>query len=144
MMKTRKLPWIICLLLYLIQIVLLGVVYVLQMLTTKKAGVNHHLRFTRTYWMHNYLTEQNILILSVVLAVIAVVLLVIFFRHTKQWPLGPKAVLLIALLWVIVLLLSLHLEAIQALLVYPFLLLAEGIGLLLSCCNIVIISRKRK
>lgn len=67
MMKTKRLYQAVYLLFCLIQIALLGAVCILQTLTTKKAGVNHHLRFTRTYWMHNYLTPQNTLIFSIIL-----------------------------------------------------------------------------
>ena len=124
----------------LVQIALLAVVYVLQVLTTKKAGVNHHLRFTRTYWMHNYLTPQNLLILSIVLVLLAVLVLVIYLRRRKNLRPAAKAALLLVLIWIAALLLSLHLEAVQALLSYPYLLLAEGIGLLLSGVNAAVAS----
>ena len=124
----------------LVQIALLVVVYVLQVLTTKKAGVNHHLRFTRTYWMHNYLTPQNLLILSIVLVLLAVLVLVIYLRRRKNLRPAAKAALLLVLIWIAALLLSLHLEAVQALLSYPYLLLAEGIGLLLSGINAAVAS----
>ena len=80
MMKTKRLCQAVYLLFCLIQIALLGAVYILQTLTTKKAGVNHHLRFTRTYWMHNYLTPQNTLIFSIILVLIAAVIFVALFR----------------------------------------------------------------
>lgn len=119
----------------LVQIALLVVVYVLQVLTTKKAGVNHHLRFTRTYWMHNYLTPQNLLILSIVLVVLAVLVMALYLRRRRNLRPAAKAAVLLPLVWIAALLLSLHLEPVQALLSYPYLLLAEGIGLLLSGVN---------
>lgn len=139
-MRMRLLSRIVFALTGLVQIALLVVVYVLQVLTTKKAGVNHHLRFTRTYWMHNYLTPQNLLILSIVLALLAVLVLVIYLRRRKNPRPAAKAALLLVLIWIAALLLSLHLEAVQALLSYPYLLLAEGIGLLLSGVNAAVAS----
>lgn len=139
-MRMRLLSRIVFALTGLVQIALLAVVYVLQVLTTKKAGVNHHLRFTRTYWMHNYLTPQNLLILSIVLVLLAVLVLVIYLRRRKNLRPAAKAALLLVLIWIAALLLSLHLEAVQALLSYPYLLLAEGIGLLLSGINAAVAS----
>lgn len=139
-MRMRLLSRIVFALTGLVQIALLAVVYVLQVLTTKKAGVNHHLRFTRTYWMHNYLTPQNLLILSIVLVLLAVLVLVIYLRRRKNLRPAAKAALLLVLIWIAALLLSLHLEAVQALLSYPYLLLAEGIGLLLSGVNAAVAS----
>ena len=139
-MRMRLLSRIVFALTGLVQIALLAVVYVLQVLTTKKAGVNHHLRFTRTYWMHNYLTPQNLLILSIVLALLAVLVLVIYLRRRKNLRPAAKAALLLVLIWIAALLLSLRLEAVQALLSYPYLLLAEGIGLLLSGVNAAVAS----
>lgn len=138
MMKTKRLCQAVYLLFCLIQIALLGAVYILQTLTTKKAGVNHHLRFTRTYWMHNYLTPQNTLIFSIILVLIAVVIFVALFRLWNKTGIYSKIAFILSLLWIATLLLSLHLEIVSALLVYPYLLLAETIALLLCCINIVL------
>lgn len=132
MMKTKRLCQAVYLLFCLIQIALLGAVYILQTLTTKKAGINHHLRFTRTYWMHNYLTPQNTLIFSIILVLIAAVIFVALFRLWNKTGIYSKIAFILSLL------LSLHLEIVSALLVYPYLLLAETIALLLSCINIVL------
>ena len=104
----------------------------------QKAGVNHHLRFTRTYWMHNYLTPQNTLIFSIILVLIAAVIFVALFRLWNKTGIYSKIAFILSLLWIAALLLSLHLEIVSALLVYPYLLLAETIALLLSCINIVL------
>lgn len=138
MMKTKRLCQAVYLLFCLIQIALLGAVYILQTLTTKKSGVNHHLRFTRTYWMHNYLTPQNTLIFSIILVLIAAVIFVALFRLWNKTGIYSKIAFILSLLWIAALLLSLHLEIVSALLVYPYLLLAETIALLLSCINIVL------
>ena len=88
--------------------------------------------------MHNYLTPQNTLIFSIFLVLIAAVIFVALFRLWNKTGIYTKIAFILSLLWIAALLLSLHLEIVSALLVYPYLLLAETIALLLSCINIVL------
>ena len=114
-----------------LQAAALAAVWVLQDLTGKKAGVNHHLRFQKTAWLRRYQTDANLLIVTVILVILAAAVLVLLYRR-KSLSRPAKASALLTVFWCAAGILSLYLPQIEALLVYPYLLLAEGLALLFS------------
>ena len=114
-----------------LQAAALAAVWILQDLTGKKAGVNHHLRFQKAAWLHRYQTDANLLIVTAVLIVLAAAVLILLYRR-KQLSRPAKASALLTVFWCGAGILSLYLPGIEALLVYPYLMIAEGLALILS------------
>ena len=114
------------------QVILLMAVYVLQDLSGKKAGVSHHLQFRRTAWMHRYLTDGNVLLATVLLLAAAVLLAAVLYRRRKYLKTAAKLAAMLSLIWLGAGLNALYSPALRALPVYPYLLLALTVSLLLS------------
>lgn len=115
-----------------IQAILLTAVWVLQNLAHQKAGVNHHLQFRKTSWMHAYLTDRNVLLATVILSAAAMILIFLLIRSRNKRNPAAKTAAVLTVLWIGAGLFAMYSPAARELLVYPYLLLALGCALLVS------------
>lgn len=97
----------------------------LEFLSYKKAGVSHHLRFKRTYYLHHLLTPGVRLALGVVMAVF--VLYVVYSVAKK----GRKSLLPIGI-WSFILMVLFLLPTARELMTYPYMILGGFVNLVLS------------
>lgn len=97
----------------------------LEFLSYKKAGVSHHLRFKRTYYLHHLLTPGVRLALG---AVMAVFVLYVVYSVAKK---GRKSLLPIGI-WSFILMVLFLLPAARELMTYPYMILGGFVNLVLS------------
>lgn len=97
----------------------------LEFLSYKKAGVSHHLRFKRTYYLHHLLTPGVRLALG---AVIAVFVLYVVYSVAKK---GRKSLLPIGI-WSFILMVLFLLSTARELMAYPYMVLGGFVNLVLS------------
>lgn len=97
----------------------------LEFLSYKKAGVSHHLRFKRTYYLHHLLTPGIRLALGIVMAIF--VLYVVYSVAKK----GRKSLLPIGI-WSFILMVLFLLPAARELMTYPYMILGGFVNLVLS------------
>lgn len=108
-----------------LQVVILASLGYLEYLSKKKAGVNHHLYFKRTYYLHHLLTPGVRLILGAVMA--AFVLYVVYSVAKK----GRKSLLPIGI-WSFILMVLFLLPTARELMTYPYMILGGFVNLVLS------------
>ena len=97
----------------------------LEFLSYKKAGVSHHLRFKRTYYLHHLLTPGVRLALG---AVMAVFVLYVVYSVAKK---GRKSLLPIGI-WSFILMVLFLLPTARELMTYPYMVLGGFVNLVLS------------
>lgn len=97
----------------------------LEFLSYKKAGVSHHLRFKRTYYLHHLLTPGIRLALGIVMAIF--VLYVVYSVAKK----GRKSLLPIGI-WSFILMVLFLLSTARELMAYPYMVLGGFVNLVLS------------
>lgn len=97
----------------------------LEFLSYKKAGVSHHLRFKRTYYLHHLLTPGVRLALG---AVMAVFVLYVVYSVAKK---GRKSLLPIGI-WSFILMVLFLLPTARELMAYPYMVLGGFVNLVLS------------
>ena len=97
----------------------------LEFLSYKKAGVSHHLRFKRTYYLHHLLTPGVRLALG---AVMAVFVLYVVYSVAKK---GRKSLLPIGI-WSFILMVLFLLSTARELMAYPYMVLGGFVNLVLS------------
>lgn len=97
----------------------------LEFLSYKKAGVSHHLRFKRTYYLHHLLTPGVRLALG---AVMAVFVLYVVYSVAKK---GRKSLLPIGI-WSFILMVLFLLPGARELMAYPYMVLGGFVNLVLS------------
>ena len=97
----------------------------LEFLSYKKAGVSHHLRFKRTYYLHHLLTPGVRLALG---AVMAVFVLYVVYSVAKK---GRKYLLPIGI-WSFILMVLFLLSTARELMAYPYMVLGGFVNLVLS------------
>lgn len=107
------------------QVVILASLGYLEYLSKKKAGVNHHLYFKRTYYLHHLLTPGVRLALGIVMAIF--VLYVVFSAAKK----GRKSLLPIGI-WSFILMVLFLLPGARELMAYPYMILGGFVNLVLS------------
>lgn len=121
-----------------IEVVLIGAMNYLEKLAYKKAGVNHHLYFKKGEYTRKYLTPENIKLITIVVIVLIVLYLIItikaFINSRKTLALAG----LIAIVWSGALGYALHSISISEKLIYPYLILALIVCIVLSTINIII------
>lgn len=124
-----------------VQISLLGAVAVVQDLTKKKAGVNHHLRFYRTKYNNVIFTPDNVKVMKIVLIIIAIILAIILvskiFKAKKFYYKYLEIIL--AIICAITIYICLISTKIMTLLVYPYFVFALAVILILQLLKIVFI-----
>lgn len=122
-----------------IQIGLMIGIGVLQNLTHTSAGVNHHLHFRRVQFISRYYTNTNKVILIVLLTVLFVGFLILIWKYRlKSKPL-LKIEMILLTLFIVFMLATLTMGYFKSLLVFPYLLLAEGIVFLLELFILILI-----
>lgn len=109
----------------LIQAILIIALAVLENLTKKKAGVNHHLHYKRSYHLKRVLKFEIRLVLAILLIVLIIYLCYRLINHTGKTMIEP-------LIWSVVLVIALLAPAARKLMVYPYMILVLFINLLIS------------
>lgn len=97
----------------------------LEFLSYKKAGVSHHLRFKRTYYLHHLLTPGVRLTLGIVMAIFV---LYMVYSVAKK---GRKSLLPIGI-WSFILMVLFLLPTARELMAYPYMVLGGFVNLVLS------------
>lgn len=119
----------------LIQVLLTGLVLYLQKLSTSSAGVNHSLRFRRTYLLYHYFKPPYLMILSVLL----VILIVFLCWQWKNKPTKRKnnSARLLSLFWSFLLLALIYIPYFHQILTYPFLII---LGLVNAALSLILLA----
>ena len=115
-----------------VQVILLTAVWILQDLTGKKAGVSHHLQFRRTAFLHSWMTEGNVLLLTGLLVTAGLLLTACVYRRRTHLRPPAKLAAVLSLIWAGLGLYAMYSPSLRALPVYPYLMLAAAVCLLLS------------
>lgn len=119
---------------FLIQVAIPLGLWLLEQLTYKKAGVNHHLRFKKTYIMRHYLTQEILWILGGAIVLITMILLwKLWVKHAHKKTLG-----IFPLVWTIAILALIVMPQLLALRAYPYIILGIVIAWSVSLINCVI------
>lgn len=101
----------------------------LEYLSYKKAGVSHHLRFKRTYYLHHLLTPGVRLAFG---AVMAVFVLYVVYSIAKK---GRKSLIPIGI-WSFILMFLLLFPGARELMAYPYMVLGGFVNLVLSALSL--------
>lgn len=129
---------------FIVKIVQIGLMIgigVLQKFTHTSAGVNHHLHFRRVRFISSYYTNTNRIILIVLLAVLFTGLLILIWKYRiKAKPLVKVEMILMAL-FIVFMVATLTMGYFKKLLVFPYLLLGEGIVFLLELLTLILVFR---
>lgn len=121
-----------------IEVVLIGAMNYLEKLAYKKAGVNHHLYFKKGEYTRKYLTPENIKLITIVVIVLIVLYLIITIKAIRNSRKTLVLAGLIAIVWSGALGYALHSISISEKLIYPYLILALIVCIVLSTINIII------
>ncbi len=116
---------IIGFILAIVEILIYGVVVFLERLASSRPGVNHHLRYKKTFLMHNYLTEQNMKIV-LLLAVVLLLVYIIYVskrRKTTVFSLWEKLLGFLGIGSGIVLIASIQVGVHSSMMTYPYLIM---------------------
>lgn len=116
-------------------------VYVAEELTHKKAGVNHHLYYRRAQFNSRVLTENRILILTVVL-VIAIAALCWFLWRKSSSGILMKMSCVLGILWIAVTLASFYMDFFRSFYSYPYMMAAFALCILLSVIQTLLVYKK--
>ena len=114
--------------------------FVAEDLTHKKAGVNHHLYYRRAQFNNNVLTEERIVILSVLL-VIAIGALGFFLWKRRGASKALKGSFVLEILWMAVALVACHMEFFRSSYVYPYMMAAFAFCIVLSAIQILLLKK---
>lgn len=121
-----------------IEVVLIGAMNYLEKLAYKKAGVNHHLYFKKVEYTRKYLTPENVKLITIVVIVLIVLYLIITIKAFRNSRKTLALAGLIAIVWSGALGYALHSTSISEKLIYPYLILALIVCIVLSTINIII------
>ena len=116
----------------LIQIALITGMVVLQNLTHKSAGVNHHLYYRKAQYNLKYFNDINVMIAKVILILLIIFILIYLFKNMNKISKMKKIEIGLIILWLILIMTTFSLSYFNKLLVYPYLLFAEFISLSLE------------
>jgi len=115
--------------------------FVAEDLTHKKAGVNHHLYYRRAQFNSTVLTEDRIVILTVLL-VAAIAVLCFFLWKKKNSGVLLKVSCVLEILWMAVTVAACHMDLFRSSYVYPYMMAVFVACILLTSLQIFI-SRTR-
>lgn len=121
-----------------VELILMFAINYLEKLAYQKAGVNHHLYFKKGEYMFKYLKPENVKFMTILIAILAIIYLIVLVISIKN---SRKIIALesaVALIWSTILEYSLHSASVMEKLVYPYLILALFICIVLSTINILI------
>lgn len=123
-----------------VQIAILIGLKVVHNLSSKKAGVNHHLRFYKSKYNNEIFTSSNVFTFKIVVGIIMILLLIALIYYILK---NKKAYVLldftISILCCILLIWMLISTTLMSLLVYPFMVLITGLELLIEMIKIFLI-----
>lgn len=145
-MKKKIFTGIYILFLVVQTVLMLGMVY-LQKLTHKKAGVNHHLYYRRAQFNNTILTPEVIQRLTVAFFVLIILVIFLLIKNRCKYGLFGKVSGVLLILWMGVTVSAFYLQVFRDLYIYPYLMAAFGVSVLLAGCNYGIgnyISRRQK
>ena len=111
--------------------------FVAEDLTHKKAGVNHHLYYRRAQFNSTVLTEDRIVVLTVVL-VIAIAVLCFFLWKKRNSGTLLKISCVLEILWMAVTLAACYMDFFRSSYVYPYMMAVFALGILTSALNIIL------
>lgn len=123
-----------------VQIAMTVVLKVVHDLSSKKAGVNHHLRFYKSKYNNEIFTTENVLTFKVIIGIVMILLLILLayyiFKKKKTHTLLDFT---ISILCCILLIWMLTSTTLMSLLVYPFMVLVTVLVLVIEIIKIFII-----
>lgn len=109
-------------------------------LSSKKAGVNHHLRFYKSKYNNEIFTTDNVLTFKVIIGIVMILLLIALayyiFKKKKTHTLLDFT---ISILGCILLIWMLTSTTLMSLLVYPFMILVAVLELVIEIIKIFIL-----
>lgn len=106
--------------------------FYLERLSNQKAGVNHHLRFRKTFINRNYLTDTNVTIIVIMAVAILLLILFLYFKPYRRYKRLDTLIILAPAFWSIILITALVTDFINGLNAYPYFIMGLGLNLLLS------------
>lgn len=137
---TKKVKKILYYILTFIQIVMIIGIKVVHDLSSKKAGVNHHLRFYKSKYNNEIFTSSNVFIFKIVICIIAILLVLglsyYIFKKKKTHVLLDFVISILCcvlLIWMLVSTIP------MSLLVYPYMVLITCLELLIQIIKIFLI-----
>lgn len=134
MKKSSKILYGILLFL---QAAAVGALFVAEDLTHKKAGVNHHLYYRRAQFNSSVLTQERIVILTVVL-VIAIGALCFLLWKKKGAGMPFRFACGMEILWMAVAVAACYMDFFRSSYVYPYMMAVFALCILLSALQILI------
>ena len=111
--------------------------FVAEDLTHKKAGVNHHLYYRRAQFNSTVLTEDRILILTVML-VTAIAALCFFLWKKRKGGTLLKVSCVLEILWMAVTVAACHMDLFRSSYVYPYMMAVFAVCILLTILQILV------
>lgn len=120
-----------------IQIVMIIGIKVVHNLSSKKAGVNHHLRFYKSKYNNEIFTSSNVFILKIVICIIAILLLLgLIYYILKKKKTNALLDFVISILCCVLLVWMLTSTIPMSLLIYPYMILITCLELLIQIIKI--------
>lgn len=129
---------IIGFILSIVEILIYGAVVFVERLASSRPGVNHHLRYKKTFLMHNYLTEHNLKIILFLAVVLLLVYIIYALRKRRSTKFSSPEKLLgfLGIVSGIALIASIQVDLHSSMMTYPYLIMIlEAVELV----NIVIL-----
>ena len=125
-----------------LQAILFAVPFVLDYYGSHRMGAHRHLKVRGDQYRDTLLSDANLMIAVVALAVAFLLLLWCFFRVKERKPQANiLRSMLLSLVFTVLLMLVLMLPQVKALLIYPWLLLCAGIIWLLQLVKAAVTAR---
>lgn len=122
-----------CALISLLQIALAAGLVWFNQLAYRRGGVNHHVAFRKRQYNQTVFTEDNVLVMKIVLAVlIAALAALLIWLLWKRAAKGGAAICGLSILWAGVLVWELSAETFKAIRIYPYAVLGTAVGLALE------------
>lgn len=123
-----------------VQIAMIVGLKVVHNLSSKKAGVNHHLRFYKSKYNNEIFTSSNVFTLKIVVGIIMILLLIaLIYYILKKKKAHVLLDFIISILCCILLIWILTSTTPMSLLVYPFMVLVTVLELVVEIIKIFII-----
>lgn len=111
--------------------------FVAEELTHKKAGVNHHLYYRRAQFNSTVLTEDRIMILTVVL-ILAIAGLCFFLWKKKSNGKLLTATCILEIMWMVVTVAACYMDLFRSSYSYPYIMVVLALCILLTGIQILI------
>lgn len=124
----------------LIQIAILIGIRVVHSLSSKKAGVNHHLRFYKSKYNNEIFTNNNIIIFKIIICIVMILLLITLIYFTWKKKIKQTLIdLIISILCCILLIWMINSTLLMSLLVYPFMFFVTVLVFIIEIIKIFLI-----